>query len=175
MYIYRLVHVKHIHLNSSDDNMRLQHVMEVYKMRKILPLLAIVLIAGIVGISGCTSTPTKEVVLKEIDVSSLSSMAVFGGKGIIFDIPENATNVRVKYNLTGASSYGMGSNGNLGVSSENIDPNSGQSPIGFDNQYLEAGPGKTISGEKNFTSKGAFYYQGNFASGKITVYATIPT
>ncbi|HTX61110.1 MAG TPA: hypothetical protein VMC48_02270 [Methanobacterium sp.] len=129
----------------------------------------IILLAGVVFISGCTSTP-KETVLQEIDVSSLQSMSVFGGKGIILDIPDNATSVRVTYNLTADSSYGMGSNGNLGVSSDNIDPNSGQNPISYNNLYLEAGPDKSITGEKNFTSNGAFYYTGNFASGKIIVY-----
>ncbi|MBZ2164601.1 hypothetical protein [Methanobacterium spitsbergense] len=130
------------------------------------------IIVLVVAFSGCTSTPAKETVIKEFNVSSLESMSVFGSKGIIFDIPDNVTKVRVVYNLTGANSYGMGSNGNMGVSSDNIDPNSGQSPIGFDNQYLEAGPGKTISGEQNFTSHGGFYYGGSFVKGKITVYGT---
>lgn len=131
--------------------------------------LVILLLAGIVFISGCTST-TQETVLKDIDVSTLQSMSVFGSKGIIFDIPDNATKVRVTYNLTASSSYGMGSNGNLGVTSENVDPNSGQNPIGLNNLYLEGGPGKTITGEKNFTANGAFYYQGSFEAGNIVVY-----
>lgn len=131
--------------------------------------LVILLVAGVAAISGCTSTQT-ETVLKEIDVAALPSMSVFGGQGIILDIPDNATSVRVTYNLTAKSSYGMGSNGNLGVSSDNVDPNSGQNPIDYNNLYLEAGPGKTISGEKNFTTNGAFYYSGSFASGKIVIY-----
>ncbi len=139
------------------------------KDKLMLGVVLIFLIAGVVFISGCTSS-AQESLLEEIDVASLPSMSVFGGKGIILDIPDNASTVRVTYNLTGASSYGMGSNGNLGVTSENIDPNSGQNPIGLNNLYLEAGPGKTISGEKNFTANGAFYYTGSFASGKIVVY-----
>lgn len=135
----------------------------------VITLVVIMLVAGVVAISGCTSTPS-ETVLKEIDVASLPSISVFGGQGIILDIPDNATSVRVTYNLTADSNYGMGSNGNLGVTSENVDPNSGQNPIGYNNLYLEAGPGKTISGEKNFTDHGAFYYTGSFSSGKIVVY-----
>jgi hypothetical protein len=129
------------------------------------------LVVGIVAISGCTS-PAQETLLDEIDVSTLPSNSALGGQGIIVDIPDNATSVRVTYNLTAKSDYGMGSNGNIGVSSENVDPNSGQSPIGSNNEYLEAGAGKTITGEKNFTANGAFYYSGNFASGTIKVYVS---
>lgn len=129
------------------------------------------LVVSIVAISGCTS-PAQETLLDEIDVSTLPSNSALGGQGIIVDIPDNATSVRVTYNLTADSVYGMGSNGNIGVSSENVDPNSGQSPIGLNNEYLEAGAGKTITGEKNFTANGAFYYSGNFASGTIKVYVS---
>lgn len=130
------------------------------------------LVLGIVAISGCTSPAAQETLLEEIDVSTLSSNSALGGQGIIVDIPDNATKVRVVYNLTAKSSYGMGSNGNIGVSSENVDPNSGQNPMGLNNEYLDAGAGKTISGEKNFTDTGAFYYSGSFASGTIMVYVT---
>lgn len=135
--------------------------------------IGILLIVAVVAFSGCTSSTPKETLVKDVNVSSMEKVSAFGTKGVIFDIPDNASNVRVVYNLTAGSSFGMGSNGNLGVSSDNIDPNSGQSPIGFDNEYLEAGPGKTIYGEKNFTSShGSFYYGGSFVSGNIKVYVT---
>ncbi len=141
-------------------------------MKNGLTIVAVfLLVAGIVAISGCTSS-AQETLLEEIDVATLPSNSVFGGQGIIVDIPDNATKVRVTYNLTAKSSYGMGSNGNIGVSSENVDPNSGQNPIGFNNEYLDAGAGQTITGEKNFTDNGAFYYSGSFASGTIAVYVT---
>lgn len=143
-------------------------------MKKILPLLVILLILGIVGISGCTDSGTKEIVVKKIDVADLGSGGVFGGQKSIVDIPDNATGVRAVYNLTAENSYGMGSNGNIGFTSENIDPNSGEDPVGFDNKYLEGGAGKTISGEIESSSTGAFYYTGSFAKGTITVYATVP-
>lgn len=144
-------------------------------MKKIIPILIVLgLIVGIVAISGCTGSSGKEIKLKEINVASLSSNGVFGGHDALVDIPDNATSVRIVYSLKGASSYGMGSNGNMGVTSENINPKSGESPFGFNNKYLEAGPGKTISGELNSTDHGSFYLSGNFPSGKITIYATVP-
>ena len=146
-------------------------------MRKIIPILIVLgLIAGIVSISGCTSTSGKEVKYKEINVASLSSNGVFGGHDALVDIPDNATSVRIVYSLKGASAYGMGSNGNLGVTYENVNASSGEDPmtLSSDNKYLEAGPGKTVSGELNSTDHGAFYLSGNFVSGKITIYTTVP-
>lgn len=70
----------------------------------------------------------------------------------------------------------MNVNGNLGVTYENVNASSGEDPItkSTDNKYLEAGPGKTVSGEFNSTDHGDFYLSGNFPSGKITIYATVP-
>ncbi|MGB9979412.1 hypothetical protein [Methanobacterium sp.] len=146
-------------------------------MKKIIPILIIVgLIAGIVAISGCTSSSGKEIKVKEINVASLSSNGVFGGHDALVDIPDNATQVRIVYKLKGANNYGMGSNGNLGVTYENINSNSGENPItkSTSNKYLEAGAGKTVSGEFNSTDHGDFYLSGNFPSGNITIYATVP-
>ncbi len=136
-------------------------------------VIGLVIFFVIVGalIAGNNGAP-KETLIQNISVSSLPQLSVFGNQGIIIDIPSNATNLRVDYNLTGSSSYGIGSNGNLGATTDKINNNSGQSPIGPDNLYLEAGPGKSISGEKNFTDKGSFYYEGNFQSGNILVYVT---
>ncbi len=135
--------------------------------------IGLLLVVLVVAFSGCTSEgAAKETQLKEIKVASLDSMSVFGSKGIIYDIPDNMTDVRVVYNLTGANSYGMGSNGNMGVTSDNVNPNSGQAPSALNNQYLESGPGKTISGEQNFTDHGSFYYSGSFVKGTITIYGT---
>lgn len=144
-------------------------------MKKIAGICLIALLMlGIVFLSECTSSPSKEVVLKEIDVASLSSEGVFGSQKAIVDIPDNATKVRVVYALTAKDRYGMGSNGNMGVNHDNINENSGENVISWDNHYIEAGPGKTIQSEFTSTGHGAFYYTGSFGSGTITVYATLP-
>lgn len=146
-------------------------------MKKIIPILVVLgLIVGIVVISGCTGTSGKEIKVKEINVASLSSNGVFGGHDALVDIPDNATSVRIVYSLKGANNYGMGSNGNLGVTYENVNAKSGEDPITkyYDNKYLEAGAGKTVSCEFNSTDHGDFYLSGSFPSGKITIYATVP-
>lgn len=143
-------------------------------MKKIIPILVFGLILGIVTISGCTSSATKEITVKEIDIASLPQG--LGGNIAIVDLPDNATSVRIAYTLVGKSDYGMGSNGNMGITYTNVDPNSGESPItkSSTNKYLEATAGQTISGNFTSTDHGAFYYSGNFESGKITIYATVP-
>ncbi len=146
-------------------------------IKKAIPILIIGLILGIITISGCTSSSGgKEVLVKEINVASLPSNGVFGGHDALVDIPDNATQVRVVYSLKGSSSYGMGSNGNMGVTFENVAANSGEDPMAKsgDNKYIEAGPGKTVTGTFNSTDHGSFYLSGNFPSGKISIYATIP-
>ncbi len=63
---------------------------------------------------------------------------MFGGHDTLVDIHDNATQVRVVYSLKGASSYGMGSNGNMGITYENVDPKSGKDPMtkSGDNKYI---------------------------------------
>jgi hypothetical protein len=73
------------------------------------------------------------------------------------------------------NSYGTGSNGNLGITNDTIPATSGQDLSTFfgDNHYLEGGPGEKIHGSFNLSSGNTFYFEGNFASGTISVYATV--
>ncbi len=138
-----------------------------------------ILIVSIVIVSGCTSsgdtqTP-KEQLVGTYNISEIKNGEVFGDKKLIVPLPANNTKVRVQYVLKAESNYDMGSNGNLGTTDDTIPKNSGQSLSTFfgDNKYLEGGAGEKIHGELNLTQGNTFYYEGNFASGAIRVYATV--
>jgi len=151
-------------------------------LKEILVLL--VLLVVVIGISGCTDyytgngtsgpSQSNEQLVGTYKVTSSDEGGVFGEQKLLVQLPANTNRVKVVYNMTAESSYGMGSNGNLGVTSEQVVESSGQDPImlSTDNQYLEGGPGKTINGELTFSGGKTFYYSGNFVSGTISVYAT---
>jgi hypothetical protein len=141
-------------------------------LKRILLFLILGLLLSIVAISGCINSTSKtdEVLIKTIDVSSLNDTE-FSLTPIIVDIPDNATNIKVFYNLTGGE---YGSMSYIGTNSKNIDPTSGESPISTNYHYLQASKGQKINGTYNSTDHGVFYYMGNFVSGKISIYANIP-
>ena len=130
------------------------------------------LVLAVVMVSGCTSSTPTEKLVGKYNINDIQKEGVFGSDKLIVQLPNSTSKVRVVYNLKAENNYGTGSNGNLGVSSDVIDPNSGQDPIGFDNEYLEGGAGETINGSLTFDGGKTFYYSGSFASGTIEVYAT---
>lgn len=142
--------------------------------RKILSGVAVLLLIGIVvAVSGCTGDSASEQLVGNYSIKDAQSKDAMGNRELVVPLPEGTSKVRVVYDLKARSSYGMGSNGNIGVNIENVASDSGKSVIGFDNEYLESGAGESAKGEKTFGSGKIFYYSGNYASGTFAVYATV--
>lgn len=142
--------------------------------------MSIKIVGGVVGVIlllliviGMSGAGAKEVQVGVINVS----YDQYGGGPLVesLAIPEGATNVRVIYDLNAADNYGMGANGNIGIS--NVNGADGQDPWlngGIvDSKYIQAEGGQHITGEMSFTPDKFVVYSGMF-DGTITVYATVP-
>lgn len=131
-----------------------------YILGGIVVLLVLVILAS--SMSNSTSKEVKVGVINATSDTALESL----------EIPDNATSIRVVYNLTADNDYGIDDNGNLGTSSSF---QAGQDPfmngLVTESQYLVSGGNKTLNGEFTFSPNKYVVYSGTFR-GKITVYAT---
>lgn len=131
-----------------------------YIIGGILGVLILLMLAG-------NMAPTKEVLVGTVTADD-SILSVESLK-----LPDNATSIRVVYDLNADGNYGIGANGNIGTCSEF---NSGQDPfingLVLDSEYLSADSGN-INGELTFSPDAYFVYSGMF-NGEFKVYATVP-
>ena len=136
----------------------------------IVGILCIILLVGVVCISGCTDAGTKEIKVKEINAKYDS----FESSMEYVEIPENASSIRVVYDLDSVDTSGFDGNANLYTTDS--DPKSGRDALMngdfVDTEYLQD-TGDGINGEIEFLPAKYFVYDG-MLSGKITVYATVP-
>lgn len=137
------------------------------KNKVIAVILGIFLIAGIVATSGCTAS-TKEVLVGQYKATDNAN-----GNALIVTLPNNTQSVRAEYVLVAPNNYGMGGNGNMGVTDQSLQQGEDPWMNGeiTDSQYLE-GKNKKLSGNFTFGSGKYFAYQGMF-TGTIKVYANV--
>ena len=136
-------------------------------LKKATPIIILILIAAIVGTSGCTSS-TKEILVGEYKATDNAQ-----GNPLIVTLPNGTQSVRAEYVLKAPSNFGMGGNGNMGVTDQALQQGENPWMNGeiSDSQYLE-GKGKTLAGNFTFGSGKYFAYQGMF-TGTIKVYANV--
>lgn len=127
------------------------------------------LLVVVVMISGCTSSSTKEVKVGTLNVTG----DMDAPEDYMLKLPENATKVRVEYNLNATNLDGnIAPNGNLGTANavqQGEDPWQDNKMV--DSKYL-SGSNEELIGNLTFNPGDYFVYSGQF-TGNLTVYATI--
>lgn len=135
---------------------------------EIIGIVAVLIIA--ILSSGCSSDTTE----KKVGIYQLSDVDKYGAAGnkkLIVALPTHTESVRVEYNLVGDE---IENSATFGVYPYEVDPDNVEDPFSFfDQQYIEASPGKTYKGTKKFGGGKTFYYIGNFLAGNFTVYANV--